>query len=130
MDSLNIIITPNIITSSISNFDNKTSYIYVYSILIQNKSQNTVQLQSRRWFISDEHGKTETIIGDGVVGKTPILQPGGFFEYQSYASIFTKNGCMSGEYYFQNMESGNLFCTEIPILSFGDADFFIKERFN
>src|SRR5687767_3108746 len=56
-------------------------YFFVYFIAIENKSDYTVQLMRRHWDIFDSIGDTRVVDGEGVVGETPVLEPGERFEY-------------------------------------------------
>ena len=51
-------------------------YAFSYEIYIKNLSEDATQLLSRKWTILDSLNENETIYGEGVVGKTPIIQPG------------------------------------------------------
>ena len=58
-------------------------YFWAYTIDISNEGSETVQLRSRHWRITDADGRTEEVRGPGVVGKTPVLEPGTSFRYTS-----------------------------------------------
>ena len=73
-------------------------YAFMYTVEISNTSQETAQLRSRHWFITDATGKVEEVRGEGVVGKQPRLQPGERFEYTSWAQLRTPFGSMRGTY--------------------------------
>ena len=51
-------------------------FFWAYTIEIANEGNSVVQLKTRHWRITDAHGKTEEVRGPGVVGKTPVLDPG------------------------------------------------------
>ena len=55
------------------------------------------------------------INGEGVIGKTPVIDPGDSYEYKSYCPLKTEFGSMNG-FYTMKDESGNLFKTTIPDL--------------
>jgi len=57
---------------------------FVYFITIHNDSEETVTIKGRKWVVSDVRGDTIVVEGDGVVGKTPRLEAGGHFSYNSY----------------------------------------------
>ncbi len=46
--------------------DNKR-FVFAYVITIKNLSQQTVQLLSRRWLITDANGKQISVEGEGVI---------------------------------------------------------------
>ncbi len=53
---------------------------------------------SRRWTITDAHGRSEEVRGPGVVGEQPVLSPGESFEYTSFCPLPTPIGSMRGTY--------------------------------
>jgi ApaG protein len=71
---------------------------FAYTIEIANESDQTVQLLSRHWIITDGDGKVEEVRGPGVVGQQPILGPGQKFEYTSACPLITSFGVMQGTY--------------------------------
>ncbi len=91
-------------------------YVWAYTIQIENHGQDTVQLRTRYWRITDSTGNTQEVRGVGVVGEQPVLQPGESFEYTSGAPLGTPTGFMSGFYQMQN-EDGEMFNVEIPTFS-------------
>jgi ApaG protein len=60
---------------------------FAYFITIHNDSTETVTVRGRKWVVSDTTGETIVVEGDGVVGKTPRLEPGQKFSYNSYHVI-------------------------------------------
>lgn len=76
----------------------KNQYAFAYTITISNQGEFGSQLISRHWFIQDETGYIEEVIGEGVVGKQPYLSPNESFEYTSGAIIKTPTGTMKGTY--------------------------------
>ena len=73
-------------------------FLFAYEITITNEGEGPVQLVDRHWIIKDAHNNIEEVEGDGVVGQTPILQPGESFSYQSYCPLRTNYGFMRGSY--------------------------------
>ena len=57
---------------------------FVYFITIHNDSEQTVTIKGRKWVVSDVRGDTIVVEGDGVVGKTPRMESGEHFSYNSY----------------------------------------------
>jgi ApaG protein len=51
--------------------------------------------------------------GEGVVGETPLIAPGGSFDYVSGCPLDTPNGAMSGTYRMVNQD-GAAFEVAIP----------------
>ncbi len=73
-------------------------YFFVYQVRISNVGTETAQLVSREWIITDAEGEVERVKGPGVVGETPVLPPGGGFEYTSFCPLKTSVGSMQGSY--------------------------------
>jgi ApaG protein len=73
-------------------------YFFAYKVRITNVGAETAQLVSRRWIITDAHGRTEVVDGAGVVGQQPVLDPGESFEYTSFCPLETSFGSMHGLY--------------------------------
>lgn len=74
-------------------------YPFVYYITIDNQSDLKVVIQGRKWVVTDVKGIVQVIEGDGVVGETPILNPGDHFSYNSYMTIAhdsVAEGCFFG----------------------------------
>ena len=46
----------------------KSHYLFAYHVIIRNDGEETVQLLSRHWIITDGEGKVEEVRGPGVVG--------------------------------------------------------------
>jgi ApaG protein len=76
----------------------RNQWFFLYTITITNGGDDTVQLMTRHWIITDADGKTEEVRGPGVVGKQPILKPGESFEYTSGCPLTTPFGVMEGTY--------------------------------
>ena len=62
-------------------------YPFVYFIVIENNSDETVTIKGRKWVVTDADGGRVVVEGDGVVGKFPKLEPGERFSYNSYHVI-------------------------------------------
>ncbi|HUL80077.1 MAG TPA: Co2+/Mg2+ efflux protein ApaG [Vicinamibacteria bacterium] len=73
-------------------------YFFSYRIRISNRGEETVQLVSRHWVITDGEGRMEHVRGPGVVGEQPVLEPGESFEYTSFCPLPTPIGSMHGTY--------------------------------
>lgn len=76
----------------------RSEYFFVYHIQIENEGDDTVQLLSRHWVITDAQGRVEEVRGAGVVGEQPVLGPGESFEYASACPLPTPFGSMQGSY--------------------------------
>lgn len=73
-------------------------YFFAYHVRISNVGEGRVQLQRRRWVITDGDGSVQEVEGDGVVGNQPVLEPGQSFEYTSFCPLRTALGWMEGTY--------------------------------
>src|ERR1041384_5471486 len=91
-------------------------FFWAYTIEITNLGAVTVQLKTRHWKITDAHGKLQEVRGPGVVGETPVLEPGESFEYTSGVPLPTPSGFMAGTYGMVT-EEGEPFEIEIPAFS-------------
>ncbi|HVZ68433.1 MAG TPA: Co2+/Mg2+ efflux protein ApaG [Rhizomicrobium sp.] len=88
-------------------------YLWSYTITIENRGKETVQLISRYWHIIDAMGRVQEVRGPGVVGAQPILEPGQSFEYTSGCPLPTASGTMAGRYQMKKL-AGEQFEAEIP----------------
>lgn len=73
-------------------------YAFAYTVTIKNEGQDTAQLVSRHWIITDSEGGEQEVRGEGVVGAQPTLKPGESFEYTSWCVLPTPSGSMRGTY--------------------------------
>ncbi|GAA4643417.1 Co2+/Mg2+ efflux protein ApaG [Pontixanthobacter gangjinensis] len=80
-------------------------WFWVYHIRIENDSDRTVQLKSRHWRITDARGMINHVDGEGVVGETPLLEPGQTHDYVSGCPLTTPSGSMEGFYTFTTREN-------------------------
>ncbi|HOB13684.1 MAG TPA: Co2+/Mg2+ efflux protein ApaG [Novosphingobium sp.] len=88
-------------------------WFWVYHIRIENGSDETVQLLTRHWRITDGRGMVNLVEGDGVVGEQPVLRPGQSHDYVSGCPLTTPMGSMEGHYGFVR-ETGEMFDVAIP----------------
>lgn len=88
-------------------------WFWVYHIRIENRSDETVQLLTRHWRITDGRGMINLVEGDGVVGEQPVLAPGESHDYVSGCPLSTPHGSMEGHYTFQRAD-GSAFEAAIP----------------
>jgi ApaG protein len=87
-------------------------YVFGYTIVISNLGDAPAQLLSRHWVFIDANGQREEVNGPGVVGKTPRLEPGQAFKYQSFCPLKTPWGTMEGEYQMRR-DNGETFDARI-----------------
>lgn len=99
-----------------------SQWFFLYTVSITNEGQDTVQLMTRHWVITDGMGKEHQVQGPGVIGKQPVLAPGRSFEYTSGCPLTTPFGSMHGTYQMVN-QSGEEFDIEI-------APFTLSEPYN
>ncbi|MDX1543670.1 MAG: Co2+/Mg2+ efflux protein ApaG [Christiangramia sp.] len=89
-------------------------FAFGYQITIENQSNDWVQLKSRFWKIKDALNDTETVSGEGVIGKKPVLKPGERHTYQSGCLLTGPFGAMSGHYNMINFTNTRNFKVNIP----------------
>ena len=88
-------------------------YVWSYTVTIENRGKEPVQLLSRYWNIIDGQGRIQEVRGAGVVGAQPTIKPGESFQYTSGCPLETASGSMSGRYQMMSA-SGESFEAEIP----------------
>ena len=88
-------------------------WFWVYHIRIENRRDDTIQLLTRHWRITDSRGMVSMVDGEGVVGETPVLAPGATHDYVSGCELMTNMGSMEGHYTFVD-GSGQAFDVAIP----------------
>ncbi len=91
-------------------------FAFAYTVRIENLSEQTVQLLERHWEIESADEKIGDVVGPGVIGMQPILEPGQHFEYTSSTVINDPVGAMKGSYIFSRKEGG-FFTVQIPRFS-------------
>ncbi|HBL25638.1 MAG TPA: Co2+/Mg2+ efflux protein ApaG [Acidobacteria bacterium] len=91
-------------------------YLFFYQVRISNQGNETAQLVSREWIITDAQGRQQRVQGPGVVGEQPVLGPGEAFEYTSFCPLPTPVGTMHGSYQMVT-RTGDRFDAEIAPFS-------------
>ena len=91
-------------------------YFWSYTVEIENRGEEIVQLVSRHWIITDAHNRVREVRGQGVVGEQPKLRPGEAFRYTSACPLDTPSGGMRGSYRMVT-DSGETFEAAIPEFS-------------
>ena len=94
-------------------------WLFTYKVRIINSGDQTVQLVSRHWVITDANGETKEVKGPGVVGAQPVLRPGEAFEYRSFCPLHTPIGTMRGSYQMVTTD-GDEFDAEIAQFSLSE----------
>src|SRR5262249_6179679 len=90
----------------------QSEWFFHYTVRISNEGDETVQLLTRHWVITDATGRTEEVTGPGVVGEQPVLRPGESFQYTSGCPLKTSTGVMRGTYNMVTKDRGH-FADEI-----------------
>jgi len=88
-------------------------WFWVYHIRLENGREETIQLRTRHWRITDSAGGVNVVDGEGVVGETPVLIPGATHDYVSGCELTSPHGAMEGHYTFSHAD-GTLFRVTIP----------------
>jgi ApaG protein len=91
-------------------------FVWSYTIVIENRRPDAVQLMSRYWRITDENGATQEVRGDGVIGEQPVIEPGQSFRYSSAAPLSAPSGVMMGAYSMQR-GNGEAFDISVPLFA-------------
>jgi ApaG protein len=73
-------------------------YVFGYRVTIRNEGEAWVKLMTRQWLIVDATGRSDEVVGDGVVGQQPELEPGESFTYTSHCPLTKPWGTMEGSY--------------------------------
>src|SRR5260370_8050536 len=73
-------------------------FFFAYRVRVSNVGNETAQLLSREWVITDSDANEERVQGPGVGGEQPVLTPGEAFEYTGFCPLPTPVGSMHGTY--------------------------------
>jgi len=95
----------------------ENEFFWAYRIRIENGGDAPVQVLKRTWHITDAQARTQSVHGDGVVGETPVIEPGKAFEYTSGTPLSTSSGFMGGLYHAVVVPTGENFEVTIPTFS-------------
>jgi ApaG protein len=117
---IEVTVEPNFLPERSS--PDRQQYFWSYTIVITNLGNETVQLRTRHWIITDGTGHRQNVRGEGVVGEQPVLAPGERFEYTSGVPLPTASGIMTGRYQMVATESGERFEIEVPTFSLDSPD--------
>lgn len=94
--------------------NHKIHYAFSYHITIENQSKDSVQLITRHWEIFDSLNDMETVDGEGVIGKKPVLKPGEKHTYSSGCLLASPFGAMRGHFNMINFTSTRNFRVIVP----------------
>ncbi len=89
-------------------------WFWSYHIRVENGGEAAVQLLTRHWIITDGRGDVAEVMGEGVVGDQPVLDPGESYDYVSGCPLQTATGSMEGSYGMIDAE-GEPFDVAIPM---------------
>jgi ApaG protein len=73
-------------------------YCFVYFITIHNDTDIAVTIKARKWVVTNAEGEVMALEGEGVVGQTPLIEPGESFDYNSYHLLDTRHATAEGSY--------------------------------
>ncbi len=88
--------------------------IFAYRVTIQNKSDFTITVLRRHWFIHDCQHTIREVEGEGVVGIQPRIVPGAQYQYVSGCNIKSDIGKMHGYYTVERHIDGKIIKVVIP----------------
>ena len=94
--------------------NHKIHFAFSYEISIENHSKDSVQLTSRHWEIFDSLNDLETVDGEGMIGKKPVLKPGETHTYSSGCLLSSPFGAMRGHFNMINFTSTKNFKVIVP----------------
>ena len=97
----------------------KIHFAFGYKVTIENQSKDSVQLNARHWVILDALNNTETVTGEGVIGKKPVIKPGESHTYTSGCLLTSPFGAMRGHYSMVNFTTTKKFNVAIPSFKLG-----------
>lgn len=87
--------------------------MFAYTVTIENRSEQSVQLMERHWMIESADEQIGEVVGPGVIGLQPIVEPGKSFQYTSSCVIRDPIGAMKGSYVLRR-GAGDFFVVQIP----------------
>lgn len=97
----------------------KIHFAFGYKVTIENQSKDSVQLNGRHWVILDALNNVETVTGEGVIGKKPVIKPGESHTYTSGCLLTSPFGAMRGHYSMVNFTTTKKFNVAIPSFKLG-----------
>ena len=87
-------------------------HVFAYFVRIENTGSRSAQLFWRHWKIHDILSGDQEVEGEGVVGESPVLNPGDVHEYHSFCVLEGRSGHMEGFFHFRR-EDGSVFRARI-----------------
>ena len=113
-NNISVAVSPEYLHQQSEPSDNH--FIWAYHVQIENTGNTIIQVLARHWKITDIRGQSHGIVGDGLVGKQPVLKPSEVFHYSSGTPLSTPSGFMSGSFLLIS-EGGELFNATVPSFS-------------
>jgi ApaG protein len=116
-------ITSNIKVSVVPEYDAKNSYpsenrhVFKYYITIENVGDFPIKILKRKWLIFDTSFGFTEVVGDGVIGLTPEINPNDNFTYFSNVMLRSGIGNMTGKYLVKNLNTNENFEIDIPLFN-------------
>jgi ApaG protein len=92
-----------------------SNFVHSYRVTIENGGTVAVRLQRRHWHISDSLAPAQEVEGPGVVGETPVIEPGESYTYSSACNLRSTLGRMEGSYLMERIGDGTFFRVAIPL---------------
>jgi ApaG protein len=89
-------------------------FVFAYRIVIENNSEQPIQLKRRHWIIIDADGQHREVEGEGVIGEQPIITPGDKYTYVSGCNLNCEIGKMYGSYEMIRTSDNRKFKVKIP----------------
>lgn len=81
---------------------------FVYFISIHNGTNESVTIRGRKWVVRESDGEVTVVEGEGVVGQTPVIEPGGHFSYNSY-HVTAVDADVSGAFFGETVRGERIF---------------------
>ncbi|MFB3132892.1 MAG: Co2+/Mg2+ efflux protein ApaG [Rhodothermales bacterium] len=110
-EEITVTVRPAYLDSQSDVFEKR--FVFGYFVRIENHSPVAVQLLRRYWRIEETTGRVQEVEGKGVIGKQPLILPGGVHTYNSYCVLNSFEGTMEG-YYTMERPDGERFRVVIP----------------
>lgn len=90
-------------------------FVFAYQITIQNRGNESTQLISRHWVVTDGNEGKKIYRGMGVVGEQPLITAGQSYKYSSGIVLDTPVGTMQGHYTMRDPQGRSY---DVPIEPF------------
>jgi ApaG protein len=88
-------------------------FCFVYFLTIHNDSTTPVTIRGRKWVVRSSDGDITAVEGEGVVGQTPLIEPGSSFSYNSFHLLSARSAVAEGAFLGLDGDGRRVF-TRIP----------------